>query len=75
MNNLSLNVDSLTDKQIAMIVHAANSTEYDVVAKTSRWIVNAKSLLAMMALSHEAQPITIETEDTMVLEIISKLYK
>ena len=75
MNNLSLSVGALSDKNIAMIVHAANSTEHDVVAKTSRWVVNAKSLLAMMALSHEAQPITIETEDAMVLDIISKIYK
>lgn len=75
MNKLSLNVDSLNDKQIAMIVHAANSTECEVAAKTSRWVVNAKSLLAMMALSHEEQPITIETDDAMVLDIIAKIYK
>ena len=64
---------NLKDKDIAKVVHLANSTNSDVIARSDRWVINAKSLLGMMALVHEGLEIEIESDDKVVMEIIGEL--
>lgn len=64
----------LKDRDVAKIVHLANSTNKQVTARSDRWVVSAKSLLGMIALVHEGQPIEVESESDKVIELIAALF-
>jgi phosphotransferase system HPr-like phosphotransfer protein len=64
----------LEDRDVAKIVHLANSTTKQVTARSDRWVVSAKSLLGMIALVHEGQLIELESESDKVIELIAALF-
>ena len=68
---LPLNVK---DRDIAKIVQIANSTKKDVIARSDRWVIDAKSLLGMIALFHEGLIVEIESENKNTIEIINTLF-
>lgn len=61
------------DKRAMTICMLATASEQDVIAKTDRWVIDAKSLLGIMALAHEGCEITFESEDQKVIDAINDI--
>lgn len=62
-----------SDTLVEVVSLLSKETEADVWAKSDRWVVSAKSILGLMALSHEGLPITFSSTDESVINKIKEI--
>lgn len=72
MNKITFNKVS-NDTIIELVSLLSKNAKAKVWAKSERWVIDAKSMLGLLALAHEGMPITFESEDETIITKISTL--